>query len=635
MATIELIYVITISSLLSFSRGVNWRHLYCCGCFGGRQHQDHKEETKIHPMGNTLTMFDNSLQRDLEQDPLDWVVNYSYSRQLSSRPTSPSPTSPVVSLMNLHANETGSDVHTIAAPAIATDTLPDNITWFDIDSHYITQNSTVIKSNMNIYLINIIMYEMTHVLYFLGHYLPLQNNQAIATQFQLIFDYFAQFQYGVNSVNLRNMVNNYESIRHKAIHLLTIENSEESLQSLNIPSHVVDFEAKSSLSKIYRHRARMMRAHLAPRVRTKLHSEDDTTYSTISSLSRHENHFWNTDWLRWDKKPLHLSGCHPNETHHFNQMLLLRVCYELDKVHKIITGYDDHDKSSGINSIRDQFRFRKSADIFLKSFYNESIVMVTSEYAIKRYASLGHKQKKLIMGLRHAATIGICNFVLSSSTNKQRRKRSKPKFKLHLMGIKSSMSFYSQIAFDVALFDGHRRFKSYMIVINQYLTDLLQDKKTADAVKFTHIQNRGGVLFLLNVILQYTLVGGRCGYAFDAKDEGYQASIICEVSILDIDEEGSNAQINKKLKIPRRFMEKGNNTDDYWIVLKNFTGLNFEDIDHVEDSWELDSSEDMEGIMDGYTKTPRWKKGITIEDLQMHNWEMKHKEDVNDLVNGV
>eukprot|EP01083_Nonionella_stella_P002285 6579_1 len=184
--------------------------------------------------------------------------------------------------------------------------------------------------------------------------------------------------------------------------------------------------------------------------------------------------------------------------------------------------------------------------------------------------------------------------------------------------------------FDVALFDGHRRFKSYMIVINQYLTDLLQDKKTADAVKFTHIQNRGGVLFLLNVILQYTLVGGRCGYAFDAKDEGYQASIICEVSILDIDEEGSNAQINKKLKIPRRFMEKGNNTDDYWIVLKNFTGLNFEDIDHVEDSWELDSSEDMEGIMDGYTKTPRWKKGITIEDLQMHNWEMKHKEDVND-----
>eukprot|EP01083_Nonionella_stella_P266747 901926_1 len=601
-AFIHLIVIISSLLPLDLSQTVRLSYLDCFGCFGRRNHQTHAPSsvpTSI-PCG-----FDNPLDRNRRR-----TINHSHAQWLSSHHDSPSLFREAS--MKPHLNETKSDIHAFDASI----TILSNVTWFDVDSHFITQNSTVIKSNMNIYLISMIMYDATNWLFRVGHYLPL-NNRAIASQFQIIFDYFAQFQYGVKSVNLRHVVRDYESIRQKAITLLNHEfNQSES--NLNIPTHVVDFDAQSSLSRIYKHRKRMRRAHLVPRTRAKRHSDDDKSSSTISTSTSIQKHFWNTDWLKWDKQPLVFTGLDRNETKSCSETLLLRVCWELDKVRKILTGYDN--KGTGIHSMAAALRFRKAGEIILKQFWNESFVLRVNEYATRRFANQDPKddgQKKLLFGLRQTFAWDIGHFVTSSILSTKQTK-SDPKFKIqNSMGIQETQSFYLQMQFDAGLFLGYRGWKHFVIVVNQYLKDLLHGERSVHAVTYKNIQNRGSELYLLNVVLQHTLVGGRCGALYDEKNKGYQASIVCEVSVLDIDEDGSNAQINQRLKIPRKFMEKSN---DYWVVLNNFTGLNFEDVD--DGSLGSDSLVDIDGIMDGFDDVPRRKYGLTVKDLRRHNQQM-------------
>eukprot|EP01083_Nonionella_stella_P310202 1101278_1 len=186
----------------------------CFDCFGFRSKRS-KRPPKAKPLfvsvpSDECSGFDNCLL--IAHDVHHPSANDSSNDRLS-------PQSSMLSTMQSHNYPSILSLHTIGN---LPDYQPDlNVNWFNVSSHFITQNDTIIKSNMNIFLVQTIVYDISHVLYFLGHYLP-SNNTAMASQYQLIFNYFTQFQHGFKRVNLHQVMKKFESIREKVTHLLKI-----------------------------------------------------------------------------------------------------------------------------------------------------------------------------------------------------------------------------------------------------------------------------------------------------------------------------------------------------------------------------------------------------------------------------
>eukprot|EP01083_Nonionella_stella_P071042 190536_1 len=584
-----------------------WSLTECATCFECFNAVFRK--TRIQSISNTDNCFDNCLNTQ------GIITSDSNSTQL------PSPQSLLLSTMLFSRN--GSDTQSIAASIKEFEfellNLPDNVTWFKLDSDYTSQNST----HMNRLLLSLIIYDITHTLFFIGHYLPF-NASANARQFQIIFDYFSQFQSGVRTSHLRSVILNFESIRKKVIDFQDLPMDEP---DVDIPHHLFDFHAKPPLSAMSRHRMLMRRVQDTPRVKDMNSDRSSIKY------------FWNTDWVHWHKAPLQFIGLNPKETRKQIHTLLWRVCMEMDKMNKIITDRVDAKlKVRAANSKRVDFGsakmlmvWRKTTDLFLKNFFRGAestryinIIHFQTIGVMRRVMRLTEKQKKLLHGLSQSFQFDTLKFILSSAVRRQ--KHHNLKIRVYPRYIKNGEIFLYQMQFESGLLGGAMGWRREMIMTHQFLIHLWEAAKIGYNLKFSEIQ-QCGFFSLMNVVLQFAAVGGRCGFAYNEKDKGFEASIVCQISILDINEEGVNPNMEKHLKMPRKFLKQLNDTDEdlrLWGVsgvMTDVTGLDYGDI-QKDSSGSGEDDNELEA-MDTLFHIPRRRDGIRVADLQSHNKDME------------
>eukprot|EP01083_Nonionella_stella_P028456 78348_1 len=116
------------------------------------------------------------------------------------------------------------------------DPTDSDIDWFDINSDVFeleSSDNTTLKTNSYIVLLDVAAYDLTHYLFFLGHYLPLQQRPDLAKHFQKLFKFVSQFEHGANRVNLRNLVKSMHVMRQRLVMLGNPEQTMEELDSIN------------------------------------------------------------------------------------------------------------------------------------------------------------------------------------------------------------------------------------------------------------------------------------------------------------------------------------------------------------------------------------------------------------------
>eukprot|EP01083_Nonionella_stella_P061121 159348_1 len=489
-----------------------------------------------------------------------------------------------------------------------TEMLPKNVNWFEVDSHYITQqNNSFIQINMDNYLITLTAFDCTHMLYFLGHYLSF-NQSAFAVEFQSIFEYFTQFRNGLYRVNVKTLIENYEPMRARLLGLLEYR----SPSNEDIPSHIADDRQRIQPSPWSRHRMRMRQVEQTPTTS----SEGKSRYTRRASVP---TYFWGKDWRKWNKRPLSFIGLHPAETDTEIKALLWRIAMEMDKIKVFITGEDN--KKCGVNSVRDVLKHRKATDVFHRNFFKEAIERTNSFFhqrnIMSKFMSVPDQDKKVYSGLGQMFMFDLLKFAGSICTERS-EKGCYPKVRLTNLAkcLRKDDMFCLEIQFDPTLFGGYQGWKEKMVVRNEYLKHLLIYEQIP--LKFIDIHKQGHVMYLMNVVLQFAMVSGRCGYGWNEKDEPFQASLVCEVSMSNI---GPFKPKTGHFKIPTNLVEKGNRTNDTadgnWILMKDFTGLDFKDIEAAE-------SMSPDPLNDGFGNTPNLEDGITERDLQKHEMRMKH-----------
>eukprot|EP01083_Nonionella_stella_P206459 750935_1 len=148
-----------------------------------------------------------------------------------------------------------------------------DIKWFDINSDLITQNKT---SKSNSYHILLLMgaYDITHFIFFIGHYLPLQHLPN-RKQLRRVFEFFSQFQHGVDHVDLKSFIHNYNSTRKR---FMDLGNQWEYMRELESNKHVLGFDDNETII--------FGRQSHTPA--SKMRKDHATKTST---------HFWETNWL--------------------------------------------------------------------------------------------------------------------------------------------------------------------------------------------------------------------------------------------------------------------------------------------------------------------------------------------------
>eukprot|EP01083_Nonionella_stella_P276190 938328_1 len=366
----------------------------------------------------------------------------------------------------------------------------------------------------------------------------------MALQFQSINDYFTQFQNGLHKVNLQDVLYSFERTRDQVIDLLTLESNKHA----EIPKLISDMmsdDGRTRASRISRHRMRARDVHDTPRVKVQ-----DIETTTIGISPKAKNQFWSTDWFQWNTKPLQLIGISPKENRAALGTLLWRICMEMDKFYKVLSGYDA--KESVIPSLKHGRRkqMRRGQETFFHNFFKDS---VTNSMDME-------DSKKLIAGLRHAFLFDITKFVLGCA---KKRKKRRIRFASSFTG--RNKLWRLEMKFDAELFGDAMDCKETMWTMNQYIMFMLREQKDeVNVITFDDIQCNGVALQLLNVVLQFAMVGGRCGRRYDEKAGEYQASIVCELSLLNVNEEGDNIKHAHHFKIPHGVMGKTNMTDGYW-----------------------------------------------------------------------
>eukprot|EP01083_Nonionella_stella_P166269 555506_1 len=142
-------FIYFVAMVLFLSCVESMRLLGCFRCFGPKVHPS--PDTELSGFDNCLLSFDSSAH-----------ANY------SNADTTPPLTPRSYMVSEMQSQHGGFDIKSLYDK---TELSPDNVNWFGVDSRYIAQNNTIIESNMNIYLITITVFDIVHVMYFLGHYL--------------------------------------------------------------------------------------------------------------------------------------------------------------------------------------------------------------------------------------------------------------------------------------------------------------------------------------------------------------------------------------------------------------------------------------------------------------------------------
>eukprot|EP01083_Nonionella_stella_P031310 85730_1 len=465
---------------------------------------------------------------------------------------------------------------------------------FGINLDFMTQNNRTVKRNTYIVLVDIAAYDMTHYLYFIGHYLPLQYPPN-ARQFQKLFNFFAQFQHGALRVNLRTMrtiidVDKFDEMREI---LLDLGNQWRNVREFESLSRLLGCENASITS---------------------------TNIKRKMSINAHNRkHFWKTDWLRWKRNALQFAGIPPRDKESMTRSLLLLGRNAMDAFRKIIVGYDDYPLDVGA-SLRQMIKSHKAVHVLLTAFFKKSDVVFSFEVSasLLRTAMLWSDPiKKLHAHLRSLFVTDITKFLITSLGQQAKRKNHVLKLNINPRLIRNGLTLYRmfQVRFNAELFGGSSLWQIHLEVANDYMMYLLKDEEFLETVKFSNIQDKGGILFLLNVLSQFSIVGGYCGYATtDDQVSEWSDSISCLMPLSDVNEDGN---LNKHFRIPRKFLSPLNGTDAYdWGILGDLTGMAFTDID----------AENSETSLEDDTTVQHKADGITSQDLLHHDMTMQQED---------
>eukprot|EP01083_Nonionella_stella_P216094 777206_1 len=392
----------------------------------------------------------------------------------------------------------------------------DGIVWFDVNHKFLAQDNDRVATNTITVLVQSIVYGITQTIYFLGHYSNLQHlSQAML--FQEVFDYFAQFQNGFYRVNLTQFVTRMPTMRHKLMHLPNETNE--------------DFDVLSQLLGLH-------------------NPLSSSSRMTRSSRNPKKRNFWNTNWMCWNRQPLKFSGLHPQDKDKQIRLMLLQLVLEMDKLTALLTGNDNY--PSGIDGVRCLLKWKKSIQVFVQNFFG-SCVSVKIDFIVPRmiYDWARHasdKERKLIMGLRQVFIIDVLKFfiktvqvqrqliLLKKDDRKQISARITPRLVTDEAG---SHVLRFELKCDSLFFQrfGHSVWVEQLQIVNNYMVFLLENEDELKSMTFNAIQKKGGVLFLLNTVLQFSVHGGRCGYAFHTQSKEFQQWIVCEVPLPGVDDE--------------------------------------------------------------------------------------------------
>eukprot|EP01083_Nonionella_stella_P075255 204502_1 len=559
----------------------------CTGCFSGLCHRLCGKRNKVHHKDTRMIVFNNFLQLNVQ---LAHVANHTQNTTMFSPPK----TIPQLSdLMQLSDFSFVRSQHSFNHESM---TMDRDIKWFDIDSDFIKEFNTTVKTNCYIVLVDITAYAITHWLFHLGYYLPLKHLPH-ARQFQKVFQFFSQFQHGAHRVDLKSLIKSFDEMRERLIDLGNQWDNMKELESIN---HLLGFDNASITSS-----SRMLK--MRPRTRSIKHSK---------------RHFWRKNWLEWEKEALYFND-HPDESQSSLQMILLRIRIEADKLRKMIMGYANDEYHSGILDMLGLMQVERAGQIFMKSFFKKTNVKLSFEIGarvFRRMMKHSDKQRKLQLGLEQMFHKNVITFLLSSmrqhAYSNEKNSALQVNITVELVRNSSGADMYQvfELYFDAERFGGWQLWQNHMQIVNLCMIDLVKSEDFLESVRFSNIQDGGGVLFLLNVLLQFAVVGGQCGYSHHERANASLDSIVCRVPLADLNEEGRNTNLENPLRIPY------NKTMAYdWTKLHDWTGLEFTKIDPMFISDTDDSS------------LSRKTNGLTSEDLYNHNLGLELKQFLKEL----
>eukprot|EP01083_Nonionella_stella_P021048 58365_1 len=565
------IYLFLLSTLINSTQCVH------CTCLAGLCARLCGKQNQVHSDPSPTTEFNNCLQFDSPANQENTSILSPKGQMLFEMPA--------LTLQHQALSTPKGTINTESRSGVGSsswwtprsgsskpNTLSANIDWFDVDTDFIANNnaSEAIKANRYFLLVTVITYDIVHYLFFIGHYLPLYHFPN-ARKFRHVFDYFAQFQNGARRVDLRTEMKGFEQIRNELLNLGHLWDEMKDIEQLN---RLLGYDNNSIVSS-----------------RQEKHKR-----SSRSRGSKSSTQFWETNWLNWCKKPLQFIGVHQTETANMVRMVLSVISLEMDKLHKIITGHDEH--SSGITGPRSLLKLGKAISHMNNNFFRTSPQVEIKLKGSTRFVSLfwrsPDKKRKMLMTLRQTMMTSLAKYMISV-LSLARRKVAHMTLFLEL-DVEKDMSgaqwLIYRMRLDSELLGGAWRWEDHLKATNWYMTILLADDGSEN-MRFSMIQDNGGALFLLNVLLQFSLVGGRCGYTHNQENKDYKDSIVCVVPSSDIDIYGHNAQRNQHVRIPRAVADT-NETQTDWEFFNDHTGLklkNFTEIDamSVDDSLSITS----------------------------------------------
>eukprot|EP01083_Nonionella_stella_P071485 192035_1 len=525
---------------------------FACNCFGIRCGK------KVHP--EPIEDFDNSLS-----DPVVGTFSSTQTLQLDTLVTSFHDPS-ARSIIDVAPQPQDVEVDDSSVSSIVFNCSYD-IQWFDIDSKFISENNQnkTMTTKISLVLTNVMAYDITHYLFFIGHYLPL-NQLTHAIQFQRVFNYFAQFRNGVSGLNFKKIINDFPQIREK---LINIGTQWDDHVDVNVLHELSSQQTDAALQS-----ARLVgitNKQPWPKPRPKKRENNART-----------RYFWDTNWLKRNKTVLHFNDLDPKDKHHQIKVMIKNLVLEVDKWMETLTGRNDH--PSGFGGFPSLLKLRKACHVSLVNYFKKAVhtpicVLCTRKVMVK-LLTMSDAKRKIVLQLRHTFIMETPKFLLSSwkSLNKHGARTLDIRIMLKLMkdGESGSDVFVWEAQFDSHLFGDHKKACQYLQMANHFMRFFLtveSPQMLAKNLRFAGFSNIDeNWLFLLNVILQFAGVGGRCGYFFDEDNQRWNAKIVCKLSM---------AGLNKgtRVKIPPQFIE----LNEFEWVMVNMTDVTYQDIEDQGD----------------------------------------------------
>ena len=330
--------------------------------------------------------------------------------------------------------------------------IPDydeGILWFNVNANLMQQNET--KKNVNSILATVYAFDITHTLHFLAHYLPLKNSTN-NNQFQLVFDYYSQFQNGIKAVDLQVWFAQFEPMRTRLLNLWNIIT--KPLSDSDIPNHVTEFNRSFSLTSMYIHR-----------MSARKHGTQSK--SRKPKPTHNKEYFWNSKWVNYDAEPRDFSG--PGEMKDFVETILSTLVVYVDRIKSIFLDHDD--KPGDVHSVYDMIRSRKVLDILYKNMFGnaiESVQIRKNVKLIKRMLWGDDSKRKLMMRLRTTYAPSILKFVVANAGKKPNIELCPKWIPAHA---NKTNTFRCQISWDSYVFFGNvSEDMALYETINQYIT---------------------------------------------------------------------------------------------------------------------------------------------------------------------